>query len=119
MSEPKQYRKKPVTIEAMRMPIHKDPDAVREVALWMVYEGYDANPEGYDLNQWDSVYVITNSDGSLTGLPEFGTNFLEIETLEGCMSADLGDYIIKGVQGEFYPCRADIFAQTYEEVGNA
>ena len=39
---------------------------------------------------------------------------LRIETLEGTMSVDKGDYIIKGVQGEFYPCKPDIFAQTYE-----
>lgn len=39
---------------------------------------------------------------------------LIIETLEGHLSARIGDYIIKGVAGEFYPCRADIFARTYE-----
>lgn len=39
---------------------------------------------------------------------------LEIETLEGTMVASVGDYIIKGVQGEFYPCKPDIFHQTYE-----
>lgn len=37
-----------------------------------------------------------------------------VETLEGPMKASPGDYIIKGVKGEFYPCRADIFALTYE-----
>ena len=40
---------------------------------------------------------------------------LKIETLEGLMIATEGDYIIKGVQGEFYPCKPDIFAETYEE----
>ena len=40
---------------------------------------------------------------------------LEIPTLEGNMKASLGDYIIKGVNGEFYPCKPDIFAKTYEE----
>lgn len=39
-----------------------------------------------------------------------------IATLEGDMVAQKGDYIIKGVQGEFYPCKPDIFAETYEEV---
>ena len=39
-----------------------------------------------------------------------------INTLEGDMTAQLGDFIIKGVQGEFYPCKPDIFAATYEEV---
>lgn len=41
---------------------------------------------------------------------------LHIHTLEGAMSADIGDYIIKGVKGEFYPCKPDIFAMTYEAV---
>ena len=40
---------------------------------------------------------------------------LEIKTLEGVMIANVDDYIIKGVQGEFYPCKPDIFEQTYEE----
>ena len=39
-----------------------------------------------------------------------------IPTLEGVMTANLGDYIIKGVQGEFYPCKPDIFEATYERV---
>jgi hypothetical protein len=41
---------------------------------------------------------------------------LSIETLEGVMTAQLGDWIIKGVKGEFYPCKPDIFAATYEPV---
>ena len=41
---------------------------------------------------------------------------LEIPTLEGTMRADYGDWIIKGVKGEFYPCKPDIFAATYEAV---
>ena len=41
---------------------------------------------------------------------------LLIETLEGTMSATEGDYIIKGISGEFYPCKPDIFHKTYEEV---
>ena len=39
---------------------------------------------------------------------------LNIHTLEGVMVADPGDYIIKGIQGEIYPCKPDIFAATYE-----
>lgn len=39
-----------------------------------------------------------------------------IETLEGVMTASKGDYIIEGVKGEYYPCRQDIFEETYEEV---
>ena len=41
---------------------------------------------------------------------------LKIETLEGLMIATEGDYIIKGVKGEFYPCKPDIFEETYEEL---
>lgn len=44
-------------------------------------------------------------------------NGFPIETLEGKMRASKGDYIIKGVNGEFYPCKPDIFEKTYELVG--
>lgn len=49
---------------------------------------------------------------------EIGRNAqgLYIKILEGVMKADIGDYIIKGVNGEFYPCKADIFNMTYEKV---
>ena len=40
---------------------------------------------------------------------------IEIETLEGVMKANKGDYIIKGVKGELYPCKADVFKLTYEK----
>jgi hypothetical protein len=42
------------------------------------------------------------------------TEVQEIETLEGVMTASIGDYIITGVQGECYPCKPDIFLETYE-----
>jgi len=41
---------------------------------------------------------------------------IEINTLEGIITATVGDFLIKGVQGEFYPCKPDIFEQTYDEV---
>ena len=41
---------------------------------------------------------------------------MEIETLEGTMKADKGDWIIKGVKGELYPCKPDVFEMTYEKV---
>lgn len=50
---------------------------------------------------------------------EFGKNglyWLNIETLEGVMKANIGDYIIKGVNGEIYPCKPDIFEKTYDIV---
>lgn len=43
-----------------------------------------------------------------------GETHIEIITLEGVMKATPNDYIIKGVAGEFYPCKPDIFEQTYE-----
>ena len=49
---------------------------------------------------------------------ETGALNLMIQTLEGSMSASVGDFIIKGVRGEFYPCKPDIFALTYDEVNN-
>ena len=45
---------------------------------------------------------------------ENGSPVLRIQTLEGDMTASLGDWIIKGVKGEFYPCKPDVFAATYE-----
>lgn len=46
----------------------------------------------------------------------FGSDCLFINTLEGQMRADVGDYIIKGIKGEFYPCKPDIFEASYEEI---
>lgn len=54
------------------------------------------------------------------GMPEIGeeltSNDLLIETLEGEMRASPGDYIIKGIKGEIYPCKSDVFEASYEEV---
>lgn len=44
---------------------------------------------------------------------------LRIETLEGVMTAQMGDYVIKGVTGELYPCKPEIFHKTYEWVAEA
>ena len=43
-------------------------------------------------------------------------NNVIIDTLEGTMKASAGDYVIKGVEGEYYPCKPDIFEKTYEPV---
>ena len=43
-------------------------------------------------------------------------NYLMVKTLQGYMAAPINDWIIKGVKGEFYPCKPDIFGQTYESV---
>jgi hypothetical protein len=47
---------------------------------------------------------------------ETGNLKLHVQTLEGNMEASVGDYIIKGIKGEFYPCKPDIFKLTYNEV---
>ena len=59
------------------------------------------------LEEWCGGEIVRN-----------GHNFayIAIKTLEGTMKATIGDFIIKGVQGEFYPCKPDIFEQTYEKV---
>lgn len=64
----------------------------------------------------DQVYnfVTCNKSASFDG----GTKnpILKIQTLEGVMVARVGDWIIRGVVGEYYPCKPDIFEQTYEKV---
>jgi hypothetical protein len=59
-----------------------------------------------------------NAVAKFVGDPdEYGkADFYDIETLEGTMTARPGDWIIRGVQGEFYPCKPDIFEATYEAV---
>ncbi len=83
------YRKKPIVIEA------------RQFTGWNYPE----------LNDW-----IT---GETHMYPSWVHQYEEIiiPTLEGDMKASIGDYIIKGVKGEFYPCKPDIFEETYERVG--
>lgn len=82
----KKYRKKPVVIDAVMLKSGGEFDA------FCVQHGFE---DKYKMN----------SDGSIT-----------ISTLEGDMIAREGDYIIKGVEGEFYPCKPEIFMKTYEEV---
>lgn len=82
------FRKKPVEIEAMA---YRSPDDVDSILDWMGDDGQGA------------VYA----DGELT-----------IITLEGEMHASLNDWIIRGVQGEFYPCKPDIFDATYDAVSS-
>lgn len=69
------------------------------------------------------IEAIQWNGENLSEINEFIKNEVEnhesvliIPTLEGDMYASLNDYIIKGVNGEFYPCKPDIFDKTYEEV---
>jgi hypothetical protein len=88
--EPRRYRKKPVVVEAMQL----DMDNRYEVAAWCGGQVKEAAPSG-------TIYA---------------PGLLSIDTLEGRMWAAGGDYVIRGVQGEFYPCKPDIFEATYEGV---
>jgi hypothetical protein len=81
------YRKKPVVIEAFQWTGQRPHDWPEWATNW---------PQGW-------VTLIEGRD-------------LVVDTLEGRMSASLGDWIIKGVKGELYPCKPDIFDATYEEV---
>lgn len=96
---PRRYRKRPVEIEAVAL----TRENVYSVAAWcggaVIEEGKASDPS--------DVYLA-----------------LDIPTLEGVMRAETmdpsgryphGDWIIRGVQGEFYPCKPAVFAATYEE----
>ena len=82
----RKFRKRPVTVEAMQI---IDGKSVLDIEEWMNSgdTGYSTNPPT-----------------------------LWIKTKEGVMEATVGDWIIKGVEGEFYPCKPTIFNKTYQEV---
>lgn len=83
------YRKRPVVIDAIQF-------------------------DGSDLSVMN---IRTLVGGSATAKTiDHRDNLLFIPTLEGLMRADVGDWIIRGVKGEIYPCKPDIFAATYEAV---
>jgi hypothetical protein len=87
------FRKKPVVIEAVQ---------------------WDETKEGYQA-LLDMGMPAASYSSHVT--ENFVRN-LRISTLEGAMNASKDDWIIKGVKGEFYPCKPDIFAATYEPVTN-
>lgn len=66
-------------------------------------------------NNVEEIIEFCGSDNAMIQDEYFVTK-LYILTLEGRMEANVGDYIIKGVAGEFYPCKQSIFNKTYEEV---
>lgn len=84
------YRKKPVVIEAFKL-------------------GVDYIPHWF-------MDAVTANDVILHGCR--GDTSADIHTLEGWLHASHGDYIIRGVKGEIYPCKPDVFEQTYEEDWN-
>lgn len=88
------YRKRPIVIDAIQFT-----GDYEKIFKWVgQWHDEDDGP-----GMWESK----------DGLPEKG---LIIDTLEGELRADKNDWIIKGIKGEFYPCKPDIFEQTYEIV---
>ena len=84
----KKYRKKPVVIEAIQF-----------------------------VDTTERIGEIQEFMGGITIRVDYADKnnpIIKIDTLEGVMAANVGDYIIKGVKGEFYPCKPDIFEATYE-----
>lgn len=90
---PESYRKKPVVIQAMGPLTAENSDAIRE---WCDGDECPANTPTSSPMRYDGALIIP--------------------TLEGPMTANLGDYVIRGVKGEFYPCKPDIFTATYDAV---
>ncbi|WJV20747.1 hypothetical protein QU593_10055 [Rossellomorea marisflavi] len=88
------YRKKPVEIEAFKFYVDPMPDWFMDKVSSQEITLLNCNYNRYTIDQ----------------------AFCRINTLEGTMEGRGGDYIIKGVQGEIYPCKPYIFEQTYEEV---
>ncbi len=81
---------------------------------------YRKIPVVIDAILWDGNLTSLNALGTFERpvSQELGSKDLLIETLEGVMRAKVGDYIIKGVQGELYPCKPDIFALTYADIAS-
>ncbi len=90
------FRKKPVVVEAVQW----TGENLKEVTA---FTGQHPSADKWTWKEYESVVV------------ELG---LKIFTLEGSHMASVGDWIIKGVKGEFYPCKPDIFDATYEPVGD-
>ena len=97
------YRKKPVVIDAVRWTGTNAEEVIAFIADG--HENFDHLPR--DSND-------PHIHQGIGHCPSEGT--LDIPTLEGTMTARAGDWIIKGVKGEFYPCKPDIFAATYDAV---
>ena len=118
MSKPLKYRKKPVVIEAMQLTGTAGDTA--QVLDWMAANLYPMLVGDYTKPETLRYHDQVPEDDSR---PDKGfyidpaTGDLMIRTLEGDMRATYGDWIIRGVSGELYPCKPDIFALTYERMG--
>lgn len=92
------YRKKPVVIDALQW---NGKSNLKEVVEFL----------GVRLNGFEKVSIPNQSPEQ----EDLVTKII-IHTLEGDHDASIGDYIIKGIKGEYYPCKPDIFEATYEAV---
>ena len=100
------YRKKPVVIEAVQLRWNTWSEVCEFAGVGKLSDG---KPEGCYLDKDNKHLEMLDASGYV----KMG---LLIPTLEGVMVAAEGDYIIRGIQGELYPCKPDIFAATYDEV---
>jgi len=96
-----QYRKKPIVVEAFLLGVDEEPDWFNEAIQNGIVTKNSVFTENYKNMP---CYVIKD-------MPCY-----VIKTFEGNMIADLGNYIIKGISGEIYPCKKDIFEQSYDLV---
>ena len=113
------YRKKPVEIQAMRFGGTFMTDDFRLLS-WMADNLYPMLIGDYTkpdtLRYHDQVIEDDSRPDKGVYIDPTNGNLM-IRTLEGDMRAAYGDYVIKGVQGQFYPCKPDIFEATYERMG--
>ena len=77
---------------------------------------YKTKPCEIEAIQWTGENIIESLDWGQGNILWNDVDDLFIDTLEGRMKANINDYIIKGLRGEFYPCKPDVFEKKYEEV---
>lgn len=105
------YRKKPVIVDALQW--NGDLLQIDEMLNFLggSTQKFDFDKE-YEIEEPTFKMKLWYPD--LDGFMDEVT--LDIKTLEGLMHVSKGDYVIKGVNGEYYPCKPDIFEKTYEKV---
>jgi len=99
-TQPRRYVKRPVEIEAVHF---SSPEDGPHIVQWIADNGGVAE------------FHPCLMDGDLVAHPD---PYILIETLEGRMVAKWGDYVIRGIAGEFYSCQYDIFHGSYDEAGD-
>lgn len=77
---------------------------------------YKTRPCEIEAIQWTGKNIIEILDWGQGKILWNDVDDLFIDTLEGRMKADINDYIIKGLRGEFYPCKPDVFEKKYEKI---